>query len=458
MANQLDQTTEALHASLQSYLQCPKCGCESLSENAISFKCSQCHQSYPQLEFGNFTIPFIFEDVSAAIHAWCARINGFKKTVEKDIADISNQSKDKHIGKLTRERLKLLLKLKKQYKKQITDHLKCFEQYAAEQYVYSGNKVAKNQGVDSYINNIFRDWCWNNNENEELLASITDVVKSDYDAGLTLTLGAGASRFSYDFHQRYNSKHSVLLDINPVLLGCAAKIINGETVTLNEFPLAPMRMQDFAVEQQCKVDGKNQHEFSFLLSDALNAPLAEKSFDTLLTPWVIDIIPMDFREFIPQVNRLLKLGGIWVNTGSLAFLHSKQQWNYSQEEVVDLLKKYGFDDIQVKRSKINYLNSPHSAHGRIENVFSFSAKKKFDSHPVRKFNYLPDWINNHNVSIPTQAELLASSSTHLLQAQVLSAIDGERSIVKIAELLAKQYDMSEDSAIAAVRQILIDNL
>jgi|TARA_B110000238_G_C16057470_1_gene408915 hypothetical protein len=51
-----------------------------------------------------------------------------------------------------------------------------------------------------------------------------------------------------------------------------------------------------------------------------------------------------------------------------------------------------------------------------------------------------------------------TSSKHLLQAQVLSAIDGERSIINIAELLAKQYDMSQDSAIAAVRQILIDNI
>ena len=158
------------------------------------------------------------------------------------------------------------------------------------------------------------------------------------------------------------------------------------------------------------------------------------------------------------MNRLLKVSGLWVNTGSLAFLHSKQQWNYSQEEVVDLLRTYGFDDIQVNRSKINYLNSPHSAHGRIENVFSFSAKKKFDSPPLRKFNYLPDWINDHSASIPNQAELMVHSSKLLLQAQVLSAIDGERSIIKIAELLAKQYDMSGDSAIAAVRQILIDNL
>jgi len=458
LGNQLSQITEALHFSLLSCLQCPKCGSEQLIEKATSVDCDQCDQSYPQLKFGNITIPFVFADVNAAMHAWCARINGFNKTIKQDIERISIQSNDKNISKLTRERLKSLLKSKKQYSTQITDHLDCFKQYAVEKYSYSSNEVAKNQGVDSYINNIFRDWCWDNGENEELLRSVDDLIRDDYQAGITLTLGAGASRFSCDFHDQYHAKHSVLLDINPLLLGCAAKIINGETVELNEFPVAPLSIQDFAVKQQCNVDNKKRQAFSFLLSDALNAPLKEKLFDTVLTPWVIDIVPMDFRDFIPQVNRLLKVGGLWVNTGSLAFFHSNQQWNYSQEEVVDLLKKYGFEGIQVNRTKITYLNSPYSAHGRIENIFSFSAKKKFDSIAGKKFKYLPDWVDDINKNIPNNAQLLAASSTHLLQAQVLSAIDGERSIVQIAQLLAKQYEMSEDSAIAAVRQILIDNL
>jgi len=362
LGNQTNQGADASHFSLSSYLQCPKCGCEQLIENTTSIDCGQCYQSYPLLEFSNISIPFIFSDVNAAIHAWCARINGFKSKIEQEIETISQQSKDKKNSKLTRERLKCLAKQKKQYNRQIIDHVKCFEKFSLEEYVHSGNEVAKNQGVDSYINNIFRDWCWNNGENEELLESASDVVQHDYQAGHVLTLGSGASRFSYDFHSRYHAKHSVLLDINPVLLGFAAKVINGSTIVLNEFPVAPLSTKDYAVEHQCSADNAKQHEFSFLLSDALDAPLAQKHFDTVLTPWVIDIIPMNFKDFIPQVNRLLKVGGLWVNTGSLAFFHSDQQWNYSQEEVLDLLKKYGFSDIQISRRKINYLNSPHSAH------------------------------------------------------------------------------------------------
>jgi len=53
--------------------------------------------------------------------------------------------------------------------------------------------------------------------------------------------------------------------------------------------------------------------------------------------------------------------------------------------------------------------------------------------------------------------LLVSSSKHLLQAQVLAAIDGERSGDDIAKLIAKEYGMPLPSANAAVRQILMDN-
>ena len=463
MGTQSNQVVETASFRLLSNLQCPSCASNHLVENPheSSIDCNTCQQSYPLLSFGDIKIPFIFNDVNAAIQGWCARINGFNQKIEEDIELLMSQAIDKHSAKLTRKRLKSLLSAKKQYRDQVNEHLECFSKYSLEQYAYIKNTIAKNQGVDSYINNIFRDWSWDNGENEQQLSVVNEVISDDmYKAGVTLTLGAGASRLSYDFHQEYCSTHSVLLDINPMLLGAASKILNGEVVSLNEFPVAPLSIDYFAVSKQCQLSVKQPHvqEFSYILADVLNVPLAAKTFDTVLTPWVIDIIPMDLREFIPHINRLLKTGGVWVNTGSLAFFHNNQQWNYSEQEVIDLLKKFGFDEVIVNRTKIDYLNSPHSAHGRIENVFSFSAKKKFDSVVPEMFNYFPEWINNPDLKIPNQAEILASSSKHLLQAQVLSAINGERSIAEIGHLLAKQYEMSEENAFAAVRQILIDNL
>ncbi len=424
-----------------------------------SIDCIVCAKSYPWLSFGNVNIPLLFSDVDAAIYDWNIRINGFTKKITEEIESLSTQLKSQSYSRQTRERLKHLLHAKKHYRQQLLDHLQCVAKFAINEAFITDSKIARNQGIDSYINNIFRDWRWNNGENEQLVDALREVVDENNAVGVCLTLGAGAARLSYDFHHQFKASHSVLVDINPVLLGYAAKIINKQPVTLYEFPVAPINLTDTAVLQECKEENlSNPEQFSFLLADGLNVPLRPKSFDTVLTPWLIDIIAVDFKSFIPHVNRVLKTGGLWINTGSLAFFHSQQQHNYCQDEVVDLLKKHGFTDVKVSRKQVNYLHSPHSAHGRVENIFSFCARKKFDCKPASEWKPLPDWAKDLNINVPKSSRTEAVSSKFLLQAQVLSAINGHRSIMEIGALLARQYQIPQDEAIAAVRKILIDNI
>ena len=447
----------------ESNKQCLHCGApisvDAIRNNVIT--CSQCNTNYPMLLIGNVHIPFIFEDVDSVLYGWCARLNGFKEKIDAELSDLAIQVKNKRNSKLTEKRLKKLSSSKKQYREQLTSLLASIEMMAPKDEFSQNISIAKNQGIDSYINNVFRDWSWDNGETVELINIVRDLLSEDYVAGKTLTLGAGASRLSYDFHYTYHAEHSLLVDINPVLLGIAANIIAGEPLNIFEFPVAPLSLEDFAVNQKCNLPYDDNHEacnFEFLLADALNLPLCHNYFDSVLTPWVIDIVPIDFRELIPHINRLLKVGGKWINTGSLAYFHNNETWNYSQEEIIDLLKKYGFDNIEISREDINYLRSPHSAHGRVESVFSFSASKKFECKAPEKFNYVPEWMCDYKLNIPVQDELVAKSSKYLFQAQILSAIDGKRSINEIGRLVATQYGISEESARAAVRQVLLDNL
>ena len=461
MATQIKNSSETTDSLLISLLRCPKCESTNLLEDKQQslINCQSCQQSFPVFSFGKTNLPVLFSNIPVVIHDWCARINGFSAKIDEETRQLREGLKDKSITKLTRERMKRMLNAKKQYKEQMLDHLKSFSTHLANNVAMQSTEVAKNQGVDSYINNIFRDWCWDNGENEELFSAIEEVIDDNFSAGLSATLGAGSARLSYDFHNNYKAEHSILIDINPVLLGYAKRIFNNEQIKLNEFPIAPMSSLDFNIEQTFSCEEiVNVNDFTFVLADALNAPFESNLFDSVLTPWFIDIVPMDLKDLIPHVSRLLKIGGTWVNTGSLAFFHGNQQWNYSQEEVLDLLKKFGFDNIKVSRKKINYLHSPHSAHGRVETVFTFSAIKKFDSIPAKKINYLPEWLENTDLVIPQQANIMAMSSKYLLQAQVLSAVDGQRSVSEIGRLLAKQYAMPQEQAIKAVRQIFIDNL
>lgn len=463
-ALQVNVSGDADLSHLSSKLQCPNCLSPSLSivNTQAAVNCPKCGSSYPLISDSNAAIPFMFSHVATAKQGWSARLNGFLHKNAQDIDSLKKALKDKKLSTLTRQRIKHLLKAKESYTEQINDPLQFFNTDSFDQSMSTNAMLAANQGVDSYINNVFRDWCWENGENEQLLLAVSEVLPDPaFTAGEVLTIGAGASRFSFDFHHRWQAAYSVLLDINPFLLNTASKVIAGESVSLYEFPVAPASSDDVAVLQECKapdtVSELHTGDFDYILADAGNAPFTDKSFDTVLTPWLIDIIPMDLREFIPHINRLLKSGGRWINTGSLAFFHKQESWNYSEAEVVDLLKKYGFEIENVGRKIIDYLHSPHSAHGRIENVFSFSAVKKFDSVAAKPYVYLPEWITQNNVAIPQLKELMAVSSKHLLQAQVLSAIDGVRSIEDIGSLLANQYGMPPENAAAAVRQILIDN-
>ena len=447
-----------------SVMQCLHCGADlniDTKEDRQSIACTNCNATYPVLLVGSIYLPLIFEDTDAVLYGWCARLNGFRENIDQEISSLASQLKNKRNSKLTCKRLKNHLSAKKQYRDQLSRLLASIDNHSSDNQLITNNSLAKNQGVDSYINNIFRDWCWENEENLELLNAVEQVMPENYSAGNTLTLGAGASRLSYDFHFAFNADHSILTDINPVLLGAAANIINEVPMELFEFPVAPTSIDSFAVKQQCQLPNNYKHDvgdFEFILADALNSPLKKSSIDTLLTPWFIDILPVNFVDFIPHVNRLLKVGGNWINTGSLAFFHNDPSWNYSQEEVIDLLKKYGFADINFSRTEISYLNSPYSSHGRSENIFSFSAIKKFDTKIPEKFNYIPGWMRDLDKEIPSRDEITAISSKYLLQAQVLSAVDGKRSIAQISEMVARQYGISEENARAAVRQIFQDNI
>ena len=110
----------------------------------------------------------------------------------------------------------------------------------------------------------------------------------------------------------------------------------------------------------------------------------------------------------------------------------------------------------INRKKIPYLQSPNSSHGRVESVFNYCVTKTKDVVTPPKFEYLPAWIKDTNKSIPRYNSQEIESSKHLLQAQVLGAIDGARSIDEIGNLLAKQYNLSVVEAIHAVKRIMIE--
>jgi len=449
-------------------LACPACNSPEsrLSAKADSLRCGHCDASFPIYKSGAAHLTWLYTDPEASRHEWQARYNGFLCSNSAEQSRLTRALDDSRVSSVGRERIANQLQARQTQARQIAELLVSLELDAGgfDRRPVPANalhsKLPAKQGLLSYYDNVFRDWAWNNGENEHLLGTVKRVLQSDHrqHLGKVLTLGAGACRLSYDLHREYSPELSVVLDINPLLLSLAGRVIHGDTVPLYEFPVAPLNHAAYAVARECAAPEElaDRRNFHFLFADAMNPPLAAGSFDTLLTPWLIDIIPQNLSEFLPRLNHLLKKGGVWVNTGSLAFFHNDESWRYSEEEVLELIRQSGFEILAAERHVVPYLHSPHSAHGRMENLFSFAVKKVAEVQVPPRYEYLPEWILDTAQSVPESAESVVASSTHLLQAQVLAAINGHRTIEDIGALVATQYGFEIDESVQAVKRILIE--
>lgn len=420
---------------------------------------------FPAFDCGHAVIPWMYPDPDLAHLEWSARFKGFLQSATNEHNRLNHSLSEGQLTDTGRRRISTTLIAKREHRRQVAEILAPFD-LDADVLVPAmtellADSLPRNQRLLSYADNVFRDWAWNNGENAALMNGIEGLLSADTreSLGAVLTLGAGAGRLAYDVHLQYAPELSVLLDLNPLLLSIGARIIQGQRVSLYEFPVAPIDEDSGAVLQKCdapkSVSPGNSDNFRFVLGDATCPPFAARSFDTVITPWLIDILPQDLREFLPQVNKLLPEGGLWVNTGTLNFLHDDPCRRYSEKETMELVEDSGFDIVGIDHRTVSYLKSPHSAHGRSERITSFAARKRQDVAQSAATALTPEWIQDTSLSVPVSPEIAIASSSHLLTAQVLAAIDGKRSINAITKLVSREYNLPIEECLLAVRRILL---
>jgi hypothetical protein len=137
------------------------------------------------------------------------------------------------------------------------------------------------------------------------------------------------------------------MDFNPLLILVANQMAKGDRLSMYEFPIAPKSLEDDAVLRKLSAPERAGENFHLVLGDALRAPFAAGSFDTVVTPWLIDIITEDLPVFAARINRLLRNNGRWVNFGSLAFSDPGRARRYSPEETKAIVSESGFSDPYV---------------------------------------------------------------------------------------------------------------
>lgn len=309
--------------------------------------------------------------------------------------------------------------------------------------------IPSQQTLSLYWNNIFRDWAWQTTENSEALAALKSLLGNDWTTSELLILGSGSCRLTFDFHQHFKPKQTYALDFNPLLLFIAKKMQNHEDLKFYEIPFPTIEAQNITAPWILKNPfDKNTEEFNnvhLLFGDIQNLPFKESSFASILTPWVIDILPMEFEKLAERINLLLPTDGEWINFGPLGFMHSKEAYCHSKEEIVEILTTKGFVVEKTSQCSIPYLNSPHSSQKRTEEVLLFKARKKQNCH-LSDYTYLPPWLLNRDIPIPITDQMRNQQALAKTTADVFFSIDGKQSFNDLAKLLSNHYQMSLEQA------------
>jgi hypothetical protein len=378
--------------------------------------------------------------------------------LEHDASRLRTELGRADLRALTRSRLKLLAGAYSDHARRLQALLGPLDlgrmQEQLETHVALRTRLPPGQDLTSYYVNLHRDWCWGAEENEASFGLVRDLL-GVHAPRHALVLGVGAGRLAYDFHMRCSPQLTVGLDINPLLMIAARRIVNGETVSLYEFPIAPRRLEEHSILRRLAAERPVGGNFRLVFADAMRAPFAPGSFDTVITPWFIDIIAADLAELAPRINWLLRPGGLWLNFGSLSFGHRQAALCYTLEETLEILRQQGFEPGNEREVTLPYMHSPASRHSRLETVVAFAAVKKEAVARPAEQRALPDWLIDLSRPVPLSREFEMTAVATRIQAFLMSLIDGKRSAQDIAQLLVAQKLMTAEEAAPAVRAFLV---
>lgn len=434
-------------------LACPRCGASPIVTVDTNYTCKACKNTYPQLG----GIPFLFPEPMFSMGEWRERLHRLVLQFEHDAETLYEELKQAKLLPATKKRINILAEAYLDQVKRLRHILTPLELQALETTFETAmalrTQLPQSQGLTTYYANMHKDWNWGDEENK---VSVEQVLKAlgQHKPGKTLVLGAGACRLAYDVHNQIAPDITLALDINPLLLLAAKQITQGEDLALYEFPIAPKTISDNAVLRQLHAPKPVNENFYFVLADALHPPFAKESFDTIITPWLLDIMPEDLRIFAARVNRLLKPGGKWINFGSLSFANESLTNCYSLEEVSAICTETGFDQFTSDELEIPYMQSPASRHGRIEQVVTFSTIKQKNTSRPKRYESLPDWIAKATVPVPNLPSFQSQTMATRIHAYMMGLIDGKRSIKDMAIVLEQQRLMPRDEGEFALQSFL----
>jgi hypothetical protein len=409
-------------------LCCPRCTEGALEQLATSLRCGGCETRYPFIG----TIPCLVPDPALWRSLWLSRLADFVSDTEGTLRRWRAETEGADPTPRNWARVERVIAACEDQRTRVETLFAELTQ--GDPQLLPTSPESGNNPLLEFSENLFRDWVWGDKESELTQTLVAKMARQPL--GRLAVYGAGAGRLALDVHQSLNPTETWALDVNPLPVLVAEKLIRGETVVLPEFPVAPHGEDEVVISRQLRCPVEVREQFSFAFADALRPPFAPGSLDTILTAWFIDAVGRDFRETASVINRALRPGGLWINLGPLRFKQSLA-CNYTIEEIWDVVAGSGFELCARGRDDVPYFDSPVSGSRRIETVFSFAARRTGEAKAFVSPDSAAPWIADARLAIPLTPALIALGRKSVFAGSVISLIDGARSLSDVASEMGR---------------------
>jgi uncharacterized protein YbaR (Trm112 family)/SAM-dependent methyltransferase len=424
-----------MSSALLDLLVCPACR-EPLAENRGVYQCTRCQAEYPTLG----GVPCLLPEADRWRASWRLQLDELIRAASETVGMFEKELRKPALLPNTRLRLQTQIALTQQ----TLAELVAIIEPAAGPEAHNPLSAPRIDPLNTF-HYLHRDWA-ETTENGTALACVERVL-DDAPLGRLLVLGAGAGRLAYDLHRTRRASLTVALDIDPLVALVAQQMVSGGTLELTEARSNATEMTRFGVLRTLQAPAGPVERFHVLLANGLQPPLRDHLFDTVLTPWFIDVVPPDLRDFMSVLSRVLVPGGRWLNYGPLLFPPSRPAaYRYAREEVAEIAEAAGFSITRETDELVRFAYSPLAERGRLEHCIAFSAQKGAPK---------PDaWLQIPHLPIPDfpgRAELRHASEAFNA---IIALIDGRRSINDIAIHLSAGPELNLGAMKDAVRLCL----
>lgn len=373
-------------------------------------------------------IPWAFADAEAKKIEWSNKVQNYFSIEEQNLSYLQGLLTQKLIEDNRKTRIQKFIKDKhahlKQMKKVLDPFLKNKEKAI----------VLDNQNILSYQDNIFRDWCWGQKENniyaDYILKNISPNAKN------ILVLGAGACGLSYDLAKQHKG-NVIASDINPYLFLTANKIFSKKHLNLYEFIDYPKEDEPTSRKWEIKpIDDCQDNHFQ-VFCDFTQMPFKEKSFDVIIGCWFFDILDISLSNSLGHLNKYLKPKGQCLYIGPANFHKSKFEDKLTTKEIVETFYQF-YENASNSTDQITYLDNPANSYKRQEDILFLTA-----SNPTATIN-LPTESDQDFIQ-PTSKLMAYKQKTEVFH-RILKHIERPITISALAREVQKEFGFTEDEA------------